>query len=102
MIGLLAVLSAVYLVVLALVLVVTLSIILVYARRIGDSLAQVAENLQVAERHTAPLAEKLDALNGGLAGVQAGLAGTAADLAAADASLAELAGEAAPGAERAA
>jgi hypothetical protein len=80
----------------------THSVILFYQRRIGESLAKLDDKKKVTERNTAPLAEKLDALNGGLDGVKAGLGGAAAHLVAVDAALAGLAGEPTLGAERAA
>ena len=83
-----------YVVVLVLVLAATLIAILYYLRKIGGTLGQIAEGLSVVERQTAPLAEKIDAINGGLGAIGAGLAGAADELAGTDQLLASVAGEA--------
>ena len=93
MIELLTILTAAYAVILVVVLAATLITILYYLRKIGDTLGQIAGGLQVVEQQTAPLGEKIDAINGGLAGIAAGLSGAAGHLAATDHLLATVAGE---------
>ena len=93
MIGLLTALTVIYAVILVVVLAVTLILILVHLRSIGNSLGQIAERLQVVERQTSPLAEKINAINGGLGVIKAGLETAAGHLAATDELLATVAGE---------
>lgn len=96
MIGLLTVLTVVYALILVVVLAATLITILYYLRSIGSSLGKIAAGLTVVEHQTGPLAEKIDAINGGLAAIGTGLAGAAADLDATDTLLAAVAGETEP------
>jgi hypothetical protein len=93
MIELLTVLTVAYAIILVLVLAATLITILYYLRKIGSTLGQIADGLQVVERQTAPLAEKIDAINGGLGAISTGLHGAAGHLAATDELLASVAGE---------
>jgi hypothetical protein len=91
-IQLLTVLTIIYVIVLVLVLAATLITILYYLRKIGATLGQIAGGLQVVERQTAPLAEKIDGINGGLGAISANLGVAAGHLAATDELLASVAG----------
>ncbi|MFN8523747.1 MAG: hypothetical protein U0821_11675 [Chloroflexota bacterium] len=101
MTGVLATLTIIYALILVVVLAATLVTILFYARRIGTTLAQIGAGLTAVQGHTAPLTQKIDALNEGLGVVRDGLAGAAADLASVDGTLGTLDGTAAPGTEAA-
>ena len=94
MIGFLTTVTVAYALLLVVVLALTLITILYYLRRIGTTLGQIADGLMVVERQTVPLAEKIDAINGGLAAIGDGLGGAASELAATDGLLATVAGEA--------
>ena len=96
MIGLLTVLTVIYAVILVVVLAATLITILYYLRSIGTSLGKIADGLKVVERQTGPLAEKIDAINGGLLAIGTGLGGAASELAETDALLAAVVGETEP------
>jgi len=92
-IGILTVITVVY--VLALVVVVAVSLIIVGRAlwSVGTTLGKIAGGLKVVERQTAPLAGYVDALNEGLGAVSEGLASVAGHLSDADDELAMAMGE---------
>ena len=93
MIQLLTVLTVAYALVLVVVLAATLITILYYLRSIGTTLGSIAGGLEVVEGHSAPLGDRIGAINSGLSAVGAGLAAAGRELAAADGLLASALGD---------